>query len=393
MILSGSSKGILPTRALVFSHEVDRYSEVHSVEKCIYNVSLFVDGCANRLGKNGNAHDLSFNYHLNFLGVGVDVSSDLSLDDFFRSEFRFYLTEKKNEKSLRFLIQKASRNLPQTVSGELFSPYSERKAIVMTTKGKNRYASYELNYQERKCLVNYLDVVPQFHISIEYLLLRLLTPFLIDSGVMPFHCGCCEVNNKGIVLVGSSGAGKTSLILRLMEGGGKFISDDVSLLSEREALVCGYPMAIGVSRWTVSQLSRLSRNPQIVSEMESKRQESDILSFAEDEISISLELIAETYGGDSVCKSSNIDFVIFQQFVPVLKAPKLVKISESNLPKFIFRARSSDVNLPSDIKRKSELLLLDFSKKIVNEAEAYYLAFGPGISQIAEVIENISRSR
>lgn len=47
------------------------------------------------------------------------------------------------------------------------------------------------------------------------------------------HASCVELNGKGILIFGASGSGKSDLALRIMDAGGKLVSDDYVELSEK----------------------------------------------------------------------------------------------------------------------------------------------------------------
>ncbi|HQZ82268.1 MAG TPA: hypothetical protein PLR83_03535 [Pyrinomonadaceae bacterium] len=47
------------------------------------------------------------------------------------------------------------------------------------------------------------------------------------------HASCVEINGRGILICGGSGAGKTSLLVELLGRGGKFVADDGVLISRK----------------------------------------------------------------------------------------------------------------------------------------------------------------
>ena len=47
------------------------------------------------------------------------------------------------------------------------------------------------------------------------------------------HASCVALGNKGVLLLGDSGAGKSDLALRLIDGGAKLVTDDRTDLSVR----------------------------------------------------------------------------------------------------------------------------------------------------------------
>lgn len=50
------------------------------------------------------------------------------------------------------------------------------------------------------------------------------------SEAVNIHASCVAIGNKGVLLLGKSGAGKSDLALRLIDGGAKLVADDRTLL-------------------------------------------------------------------------------------------------------------------------------------------------------------------
>jgi hypothetical protein len=65
------------------------------------------------------------------------------------------------------------------------------------------------------------------------------------SDPVNIHASCVAIGNKGVLLLGKSGAGKSDLALRLIDGGAKLVADDRTLLFARNgALHAQAPAAI-----------------------------------------------------------------------------------------------------------------------------------------------------
>ena len=59
------------------------------------------------------------------------------------------------------------------------------------------------------------------------------------------HASCVSIGGRGVLLLGKSGAGKSDLALRLIDGGGVLVADDRTLLSvEKGALIARAPASI-----------------------------------------------------------------------------------------------------------------------------------------------------
>lgn len=72
-------------------------------------------------------------------------------------------------------------------------------------------------------------------IDIEYVKLYILgTAFsilLMQRGIFPLHGSTINLNNKGLIIVGDCGSGKSSLASGFVKEGWKIVSDDVSLIN------------------------------------------------------------------------------------------------------------------------------------------------------------------
>ena len=94
---------------------------------------------------------------------------------------------------------------------------------------------------------------------------------------MNIHAGCVTIDGKGVLLLGESGAGKSFLALRLMDGGARLVADDRCDVFVRAGKLCAAPpraiaglmelRGIGivalpyVKRVRLAMAVRLMRNP------------------------------------------------------------------------------------------------------------------------------------
>lgn len=60
------------------------------------------------------------------------------------------------------------------------------------------------------------------------------------------HGGGVAFRNKGVMVCGDSGAGKTSLILKLLSNGFKFLSDEVIPLDKKTGMMVPFPRSVGL---------------------------------------------------------------------------------------------------------------------------------------------------
>src|ERR1700760_1414416 len=52
------------------------------------------------------------------------------------------------------------------------------------------------------------------------------------------HASCVAIKGKGVLILGESGAGKSDLALRLMDGGAKLVADDRTELTVERGRLC-----------------------------------------------------------------------------------------------------------------------------------------------------------
>ncbi len=86
-----------------------------------------------------------------------------------------------------------------------------------------------------------------------------LTELLKHRGVFALHAAALEYQGQGLIVAGGSGQGKTTLMLALLRSGFRYLSDDASLVRERDAQVelLPGPTKIGVTGRTVEMLPEL----------------------------------------------------------------------------------------------------------------------------------------
>lgn len=95
-----------------------------------------------------------------------------------------------------------------------------------------------------------------------FLVGRVLPWAAILSGLEAFHAGAVAVGGKAIALVGPSGAGKTSLVARLVLAGAGFLTDDVLALDRAsDGALRAHPGAsvVGLRAAELEQLSAAER--------------------------------------------------------------------------------------------------------------------------------------
>ena len=68
---------------------------------------------------------------------------------------------------------------------------------------------------------------------------------MTDPAVTTEHATCIALGDRGILLCGKPGSGKSDLALRLIDGGATLVSDDQTILERRgERVLCAPPGTI-----------------------------------------------------------------------------------------------------------------------------------------------------
>ena len=79
----------------------------------------------------------------------------------------------------------------------------------------------------------------------------LLRFVLVSRGYMLLHSACLDIGGRGVMLSALTDTGKTGTVLRLLrEGGGRFLSDDMTILDASGAALC-YPKPLTISHHTL----------------------------------------------------------------------------------------------------------------------------------------------
>ena len=91
-----------------------------------------------------------------------------------------------------------------------------------------------------------------------------LTTFL--TRLLFVHAGVVAIEGKGIVLVGESGAGKTSTVAALLRRGATYLSDEVALLDPAARVVMPFAVPMAIKPWTRKAAGALPPGRAVVSE-------------------------------------------------------------------------------------------------------------------------------
>lgn len=85
--------------------------------------------------------------------------------------------------------------------------------------------------------------------------------YLQNENWVSYHAGAVEMSHGVVMIVGDSGAGKTSLITALMKDGARYVANERLLVKEEASGVraLGYPMAIAIGLGTLMQFRELDK--------------------------------------------------------------------------------------------------------------------------------------
>lgn len=68
------------------------------------------------------------------------------------------------------------------------------------------------------------------------------------------HAGAIEIGGRGSILVGSPGAGKTSIVGSLLRRGAAYLSDEVAVLDPKAGAVHAFSLPLAVKPWTAQAM-------------------------------------------------------------------------------------------------------------------------------------------
>jgi hypothetical protein len=139
------------------------------------------------------------------------------------------------------------------------------------------------------------------------------------SGYEIIHAGAVALHDDGVLLVGSPGSGKSTLILSCLESGMSLLADDVLFLAKDDGLVRVYafPEDIGVRKGTTKMLAQAEYIQTLPSDMRQKR-----------------PVDVQRYFGQQVVSSCPVRVILFlhaEQRAPEFRAESLTRAQAVHL--------------------------------------------------------------
>ena len=93
---------------------------------------------------------------------------------------------------------------------------------------------------DKFCLEYYPGKHEVWVVGDEITLERIIIDFLsVTAKIFPLHGSCIKIRDKTVLLLGESKSGKSSLVLKLMNMGAEFYSDDILFIYDNEVVRCG----------------------------------------------------------------------------------------------------------------------------------------------------------
>lgn len=71
------------------------------------------------------------------------------------------------------------------------------------------------------------------------------------------HAGAVALGGRGVIVVGGSGTGKTSMVARMLHRGGCYLSDEVALLDPATGTVAPFAIPMAIKPWTAQAIGDL----------------------------------------------------------------------------------------------------------------------------------------
>lgn len=181
------------------------------------------------------------------LSIKSDI--DLHLPTFFKSNFRG-----APDLTIREGLKKV------TDADYVFPPYVyHKKGMVLHRYGFVAPCQLTLENLEGKTIITYTDVYKKL-IGIKGLVDCVLDIKLLQKGLAKTHASCIELQDgTGVMVAGWDHSGKSTLAINMMNGGAKFLADDITLITEDWAY--SYPKNIKAFTGMYALAKRLNSVP------------------------------------------------------------------------------------------------------------------------------------
>ncbi|MCX6773402.1 MAG: hypothetical protein NTY68_00165 [Candidatus Micrarchaeota archaeon] len=153
-------------------------------------------------------------------------------DDLFRyidNEIRYYRTEEKENVCGKMTIRRDFNDNILPKGAVRISCYDdnsyfahENKTYTLNKKG----FIFTMDYKGKEIILDYSEDCDQLRKSLKAFTKWLFIKASEDQGLVHIHGAAVHYNGKNIIFTGDSTCGKSSSLLRVVQNGGKVISDD-----------------------------------------------------------------------------------------------------------------------------------------------------------------------
>lgn len=144
--------------------------------------------------------------------------------------------------------------VPKGVTKRYLNGLSAKKEIIYN-KGKRYFARWEacINSEEEGGINLFFSGNVY---ACKYLFFNFLEPLinrsLVNQGFALIHSSCFSLSGKGYLVTAYPASGKTSILLRMLEKGADYISDEMTIIS-KDGFVYMYPTPVVLSDYNMSR--------------------------------------------------------------------------------------------------------------------------------------------
>ena len=162
----------------------------------------------------------------------------------------YFKTDKVQNPNIEFIQEEFRVNSNNKVRTRNFYYWTENKKL---------YIDYNLPFINARAVINDLNSKTKIQVTKDFLkysrigipIRAIIQLKLIQKGYSLIHAGCLNYDGESILIVAPRDSGKTSTILSLLNNKNKFMSDDLTIISDTK-IAYSYPEQIDVSAHTLT---------------------------------------------------------------------------------------------------------------------------------------------
>lgn len=122
---------------------------------------------------------------------------------------------------------------PKSIEGERAAKtvlINDHEVLIQIPKIANYYMTHANHIIVEPIMKDYMLAVKMYFVG------RVFSTLLVQRGLVPFHGSALCIENKGVLITGKSGAGKTSITSGLINRGYKILTDDIIAFDNSDSL-------------------------------------------------------------------------------------------------------------------------------------------------------------